>query len=91
MKLYLLFVGMIMVFLAGSYHGDWTVQRAWQRGDRRLSELGGGRQLLCGLLYIFILIFINKGVIVTLSSKKTIQYILSTTQNLFNPLAHYFL
>ena len=32
MKLYLLFVGMIMVFLAESYHGDWTMQRAWQRG-----------------------------------------------------------
>jgi len=63
---------MIMVFLAESYLGDWTMQRAWQRGDRSLNELGGGFQLLCRLLYIFILILINKVVIVTLSSKKTI-------------------
>ena len=83
-KLYLLFVGMIMVFLAESYHSDWTMQRAWQRGDRRLNEVGGGRYLLCCLLYVFILILMNKSVIVTLSSKNTIQYILSMTQNLFN-------
>jgi hypothetical protein len=84
MKLYLLFVGMIMVFLAESFHGDWTMQRAWQRVDRRLNELGGGHQLFCCLLYVFILILINKSVIVTLSSKKTVQYILSMTQNLCN-------
>jgi hypothetical protein len=40
--MYLLFVGMIMVFLAESYLGDWTMQRAWQRGDRRLNEVGDG-------------------------------------------------
>jgi hypothetical protein len=51
---------MIMVFLAESYPGDWTIQRAWQRGDRRFNEVGGGCHLLCHFLYVVILILINK-------------------------------
>jgi hypothetical protein len=50
----------------------------------KLNEVGGGHQWLYRLLYVVILILINESMMVTLSSKKTIQYILSMTQNLYN-------